>query len=347
MTVGKEGPEDLRGDATRRDASPKPLRNRLYCYNRGVTFDHFLLIFYGLLGSSAVAFLVFNMVKVVMPDAGLLAAQQRLGVEHAVRQYRHWSLKFLAPFYRLLLPRIQQMKMPIYRQKKKTDFVAAGVLDQFDSDEFVGLKIASAIISIFLVGYFYMSIGWSMTLTAAGLSTLIGFLIPDFAIWDIKRQRQRAILRQLPSFMDLLTLSVEAGLDFMAAISRVVGFAKDGPLKNEFNQMLKELQLGVVRSDALRNMADRVQITELSSFATILIQADQMGSSIGPVLRSQSDLLRRSRFQRAEREGAKAAQKLLIPLIFFILPAVFMVILGPMICDVVYNQQWLRNLMGE
>lgn len=304
------------------------------------------MVFYGLLGSAAVAFFVFNIVKVVLPDASLLAAQQRLGVEHAVRQYRHWSLKFLAPFYRLLVPRIQQMKMPLYRQKKKADFVAAGLSDQFDADEFVALKVVASVLTLFIVGYFFLSIGKSMSLTTILISLLAGFVIPDFAIWDIKRQRQRAVLRQLPSFMDLLTLSVEAGLDFMAAISRVVGFAKDGPLKDEFNQMLKELQLGVVRSDALRNMADRVQITELSSFATILIQADQMGSSIGPVLRSQSDLLRRSRFQRAEREGAKAAQKLLIPLVFFILPAVFMVILGPMICDVVYNQQWLQNLMG-
>ncbi len=146
--------------------------------------------------------------------------------------------------------------------------------------------------------------------------------------------------------MDLMTLSVEAGLDFIAAISRVVSFAKPGPLKDEFNQMLKELQIGTIRSDALRNLADRVQISELSSFATILIQADQMGSSIGPVLRAQSDLLRSNRFQKAEREGAKATQKLLIPLVFCILPAVFIVIMGPVICDIYYNQTWFSSLFG-
>jgi len=309
-------------------------------------FDQFLYFFYGLVGSAAVGFFSYTLVRLVLPDQSLLAAQQRLGVEFAVRQYRHWILKLLAPFYRLLVPRVQQIKMPLRRQKYKALFIAAGVSDQFDPDEFVALKIASAVVALFVVAYMGVSFNMDVSLTTVVISLVVGFFIPDFAVYDIRRQRQKAILRQLPSFMDLLTLSVEAGLDFMAAISRVVGFAKDGPLKEEFNQMLKELQLGTVRSDALRNMADRVQLTELSSFATILIQADQMGSSIGPVLRSQSDLLRRSRFQRAEREGAKAAQKLLIPLIFCILPAVFIVILGPMICDVVYNQQWLRNLFG-
>ncbi len=313
---------------------------------RLVSFDQFLMLFYGLVGTAAVGFFTYNLMRMVLPDQSLLAAQQRLGIEFATRQYRHWILKFLSPFYRLLVPRVQQMKMPIYRQKQRATFVAAGLSDQFDPDEFVALKIASAVLGLFLTGYTLVSIGKEMTLNWAIIGTMVGFFIPDFAVWDTKQRRQKSILKQLPTFMDLLTLSVEAGLDFMAAISRVVSFAKDGPLKDEFNQMLKELQVGVVRADALRNLADRVQLTELSSFATILIQSDQMGSSIGPVLRSQSDLLRRSRFQKAERAGASATQKLLIPLIFCILPAVFIVILGPMICDIVYNQGWLKNLFG-
>lgn len=282
-----------------------------------------------------------------MPDASVLAAQQRLGVESAVRPYRHWILKLLSPFFRLAATRIQKFKMPVYRQKKKQDFVAAGISDQFDSDEFMGLKVISAFLSLAMVFMFALQLGQSLSFPVALLSLAAGFFIPDWAVYDIRKRRQKSILRQLPTVMDLLTLSVEAGLDFMAAISRVIFFAKEGPLKDEFNQMLKELQLGTVRADALRNLADRVQLTELSSFATILIQADQMGSSIGPVLRAQSDLLRSSRFQKAEREGAKAIQKLLIPLITCILPAVFIVILGPVICDIFYNQSWFTEIFGK
>ena len=311
-----------------------------------VGFDQFLLFFYGFMGSVAAGFFAFMLMKVILPDQALLAAQQRLGVESAVRQYRHKILELLAPFYRLLVPRIQQMKMPDYRQQMKVKFIAAGISDQFDADEFVALKIASGLIGIFFLVFASINMGFSVGPAGILMSAIVGFYVPDFAVWDTKNRRQKAVLRELPNFMDLLTLSVEAGLDFMAAISRVVSFAKDGPLKEEFNQMMKELQLGVVRADALRNLADRVQLTELSSFATILIQADQMGASIGPVLRSQSDLLRRSRFQRAEREGAKAAQKLLIPLIFCILPAVFLVIMGPMICNLLYKETWFKDLFG-
>ncbi|MDB5037718.1 MAG: Secretion system protein [Bacteriovoracaceae bacterium] len=299
-----------------------------------------------LLGMASVGYLTFQMVKSIFPDTELLAAQQRLGVESAVRQYRHWSLKMLSPFYRLLVPRIQQIKMPLYRQEKKSLFIAAGLSDQFDPDEFVGLKVASMIVFFILAWLMLVQFGYSMGFFKAVILLAIGFFLPDFVVWDTKNKRQKSVFRQLPSVLDLLTLSVEAGLDFIAAISRVIYFAKDGPLKDEFNQMLKELQLGTVRADALRNMADRVQLPALSSFATILIQADQMGGSIGPVLRAQSDQLRNSRFQIAEREGAKATQKLLIPLVFCILPSVFIVILGPVICDIFYNQSWFKDFLG-
>jgi tight adherence protein C len=302
--------------------------------------------FWLILGMASIGFFTFQVVRSIFPDTELLAAQQRLGVESAVRQYRHWILKPLSSFYRLLVPRIQQMKMPLYRQQKKALFISAGIADQFDPDEFVGLKIVSAILAVFVFWLFLLQFGVGMSFIKFLLSLVVGFYLPDFVVWDTKKRRQKAIFRQLPTVLDLLTLSVEAGLDFIAAITRVINFAKDGPLKDEFNQMLKELQVGTVRADALRNMADRVQLPALSSFATILIQADQMGGSIGPVLRAQSDQLRNQRFQSAEREGAKATQKLLIPLVFCILPAVFIVILGPVICYNVYNSSWFQNLFG-
>ncbi len=303
--------------------------------------------FWLFLGLGASGYLGYQLVHNLFPDSELLAAQQRLGVEVASRQYRHWILGMLAPFYRLLVPRIQQIKMPDYRRKMKSKFIAAAVDDQFDADEFVGLKIISSLVFCGFGLLFLMQFGSAPSLLKALALMIAGFFIPDYAIYDIVKRRQKSILRQLPGVLDLLTLSVEAaGLDFMAAISRVIYFAKEGPLKDEFSQMLKELQLGTGRAEALRNLADRVQLQELSSFATILIQADQMGTPIGPVLRAQSDQLRSDRFQKAEREGAKATQKLLIPLIVCIFPAVFIVILGPMICDIVYNQPWFQNIFG-
>jgi tight adherence protein C len=301
---------------------------------------------YVLLGMGAVGLFSFQVVKLVFPDQELLAAQARLGVESANRQYRHWSLRFLSPFFRSLVPRIQQIKMPLYRQKKRKLFMVAGVDDQFNPDEFVGLKICSSIAILFFAYMFFLQSGNEFTLTWALITLVVGFYVPDYAVLDLKKRRQKAIVRELPNMMDLMTLSVEAGMDFMAAISRVIEFSKPGPLRNEFSIVLKEIQVGTTRADALRNMADRVEISQISSFSSILIQADEMGSSIGPVLRAQSDLLRSDRFQRAEREGAKAAQKILLPLIICILPAVFIVIMGPVICDIYYNQPWIREFMG-
>lgn len=308
------------------------------------SYDLSLQISFYLLGMLSIGFFIFQIVKLVFPDQELLAAQARLGVESATRTYRHWSLKFLAPFYRALVPRIQQIKMPLFRQQKKVLFVTAGVDDQFDPDEFVGLKIISAGLGPVLVFLFLSQMGKDMTLMWLVCGIAVGFFLPDYVVWDMKRRRQKSVVKELPQMMDLLTLSVEAGMDFMAAISRVIETMKPGALRNELSQVLKEIQLGTTRADSLRNMADRVQLKQLSSFASILIQADEMGSPIGPVLRAQSDLLRNERFQRAEREGAKATQKLLIPLVVFILPSVFIVILGPVIVDIYYNQSWFQDI---
>lgn len=280
------------------------------------------------LGMSALGFFVYRTVKMAFPDEKLLAAQQRLGVDGGDRVFKHWSLKYLSPFYRMLVPRIQQIKMPKYRQNKRTLFVAAGLEDQFSPDEFVGLKIISLLLTPVLVFMFMIQINKEMSTAILLACMAVGFFIPDYVIWESKKSRQKSILRELPGAMDLLTLSVEAGMDFMAAITRVVNFSRTGPLKEEWSVMLKEIQVGTTRADALRHMADRCQVSALSSLSTILIQADQMGSPIGPVLRAQSDLLRVQRFQNAEREGTKAAQKLLFPLVIFIMPSVFIVILG-------------------
>lgn len=311
-----------------------------------MTFDSVLSAVFQLLGMVCLGFFVFYAVKMVFPDQELLAAQQRLGVESAIRQYKHWSLKFLAPFFTVMVPRIQQIRMPIYRAKKKKQFVVAGVSDQFDPDEFVGLKVCASFLTLVFIFMFLLQMGKEMNLVFALASLVVGFFLPDYVLFELRKARQKSIIRELPATMDLLTLSVEAGMDFMAAISRVIQFSKDGALKDELSLVLKEVQLGTSRQDALRNMADRTELTQISSFASILIQADEMGSDVGPVLRAQSDLLRRERFQNAEREGARASQKILIPLVFCIMPAVFIVLLGPTICDIYYNQGWLKGFFG-
>jgi tight adherence protein C len=128
-----------------------------------------------------------------------------------------------------------------------------------------------------------------------------------------------------------LALSTEAGLDFIGSIQRVVEKAENSVLADELGQVLRDLKLGSTRAEALRKMADRLDIPEVTSFVTVLIDADSTGASIGHVLKQQAVQMRLERFTRAEKAGAKASQTILIPLMLFILPAVFIMVFGPVI----------------
>ena len=124
---------------------------------------------------------------------------------------------------------------------------------------------------------------------------------------------------------------------FVGAIGKVVEKAAQSPLVEEFGQLLREIKVGSSRQEALREMALRIDMTEVNSFVAILISADQMGASIGKILRQQSDAIRTERTLRAEKAGAAAAQKVLLPLVFFIIPAVFIMIFGPFLLNAIYG----------
>ena len=160
---------------------------------------------------------------------------------------------------------------------------------------------------------------------------LIGFVYPSLMVSSARKSRHEEIKLQLPFVIDLLTLSTEAGLDFIGALQKVVEKTRSGPLVQEIERMLQEIRLGTTRSDSMRAMSWRIDLQETSSLIAVLVTADQMGSSLGDVLRVQSDLIRTQRFTSAEKKGSAATQKLLFPLIFFIMPAVFIMIFGPVI----------------
>jgi tight adherence protein C len=165
-------------------------------------------------------------------------------------------------------------------------------------------------------------------LAIPALFAAMGFLLPGVMLSQAVLARQERIRRMLPDTIDLLTISVEAGLSFDAAllhVRRTVG----GPLSEEIGRMLHEVQLGVRRPDALRNLAARSNVDELKGFILALVQADTFGVSIASVLRAQSKEMRVKRRQRAEERAMKIPVKLLFPMIFCILPALFVVIVGP------------------
>jgi len=162
------------------------------------------------------------------------------------------------------------------------------------------------------------------------LCALAGAGYPLLWLRDRVRARHRAIARALPYGLDLLTLSVEAGLDFAAALAKVVDKGRSGPLAEELSVVLKELRLGKTREETLRNLARRVDLPALTSFVQALVHADRMGTPLGKVLRILSTQLRIERSQRAEKLANEAPVKLLLPLVLFIFPTLFLMLFGPL-----------------
>jgi len=212
----------------------------------------------------------------------------------------------------------------------KRRLTLAGNPRGLDVDKFLALKalcslfVLALTISASLIG---SSFGFR-TLWGGGLLILAAFFVPDLWLQGKINDRQKAIRVALPDTLDLLTISVEAGLGFDAAVSKVVSNTV-GPLSEEFVRMLQEIQLGTPRSQAFRNLGERTDVPELNSFTIAMLQADIFGISVGKVLRVQAQEMRTKRRQRAEEIAMKAPVKIVFPLVLCIFPALLVVVLGP------------------
>ena len=160
------------------------------------------------------------------------------------------------------------------------------------------------------------------------LAGAVGFFLPDVLLYNAGIKRQQKIQDTLPDALDLLTISVEAGLGFDGALAQVARNT-DGPLAGEFFRLLQEMQIGKTRADAFRAMSSRTEVAELRGFASSIVQADTLGIPVANVLRQQAAEMRLKRMQRAEEKAMKVPVKILFPTVLFILPALFIVILGP------------------
>jgi tight adherence protein C len=181
-------------------------------------------------------------------------------------------------------------------------------------------------------------IGWALgggvAAVIGGLAgAAVGFMIPDIVIYQLSHNRQEKIAITMPDILDMMTVSVEAGLGFDAALAQVTRYGR-GPVAGEFARVLQEMQIGRSRVDALRALGQRTNITELKSFCAIVVQASELGVPIAAVLREQSKEMRIRRRQRAEEQAQKVPIKILFPLIFCLFPAIFIVILGPGIINI-------------
>jgi tight adherence protein C len=206
----------------------------------------------------------------------------------------------------------------------------AGNPPAWDVNRILGLKVLGAGVFTALGFLYFLGRGWPLykLVVATALVGLFGYVLPNILLYNAGQKREKLMRNALPDAMDLLTISVEAGLGFDAAVSRVAKNG-DGPLNQEFARLLQEMQLGVGRAEAMRAMADRTSLAELRSFCGAMVQADSLGIPIARVLRIQSSEMRTKRRQRAEEKAQQVPVRIMIPLVLFILPCLFIIILGP------------------
>lgn len=205
-------------------------------------------------------------------------------------------------------------------------------------DRFLAIRVLTiAAIPVWAVlAFWILPLTGKMPLLVFGLLTLFSILGPDAILNRRVAERQHTIRVKLPDILDLLVISVEAGLGFEQALDRTVA-AVPGPLSEEFNRMLGETRAGASRAEAMRALDERTDVPEVRSFVLSILQADTFGVSIGRVLRAQADEMRIKRRQLAQEQAQKAPVKMLIPMVFCIFPALFVVVIGPAIINI-YNQ---------
>lgn len=237
--------------------------------------------------------------------------------------------KLIAPLVQILAVYNEKIISDSYREKYKRKLVISGNPLHMIPSEFLGLQEISAVGGAFFGILLVITFKWNFLIIL--LIGLGGFCLPLLWLNETIARRKQAMFLALPFSMDLLTLVVEAGLTFTAAIEEVVDKGQPGPLRDEFGRMLQDLRLGVSVRDALKGMAERTDMFEMRSFSSALIQADTLGAPLGNALRSQSEIRRTERFQKAEKMAQEAPVRMLFPLLFFIFPAVFIILLVPII----------------
>lgn len=260
----------------------------------------------------------------------LLLGMQQLH-QMVVEEDRTW-MDPLPPMLKFIWPLIQIISfffcsiLP-YEMMEKTDvrLQHSGVGYLLTAEQFVALKIVGLFAGLLFAVYVMLSFGTDQPLWLI-FGPLIGFFLPEFWLSDSRKRRELAVIRAMPTYLDFITMAVEAGLNLQGALAQAMEKAPPSPLRNEFGIVLRDLRSGLPRADALRRMAERLEINEVTSFVSSMVQAERMGSSLAAVLRIQAEQRRNERFQRAEKMAMEAPIKLTFPLIAFIFPVTFIVL---------------------
>jgi tight adherence protein C len=240
-----------------------------------------------------------------------------------------FSQRVIVPMMRNILALLGKYGPKQSAERLQNSLNMAGNPGKLTPAMFTGIRMGLALGLLFIFGLFtFTTLDGTTALMYTAIGGAIGYVMPGIWLDRQIKARKKNITKALPDALDLLTISVEAGLGFDLALQRV-SEKWDNELSNEFRRALSDTRLGRARRDALKDMSARCGVEDVQTFVAAIIQAEQLGVSIGKILRIQADQMRIRRRQRAEEEAQKAPIKMLIPMVFLIFPALFVVILGP------------------
>lgn len=246
-----------------------------------------------------------------------------------------FSQRVLVPLVEALSKMAQRMTPQHTVEAVQHKLELAGVAHKIKAIQFTGARIGAAVLlgGLSFLVIFAGDVPLTRRLMIIVVSFGMGYMLPSIWLGSKIKQRQDEILKSLPDALDLLTICVEAGLGFDGAMQKVAE-KWDNELSRAFQRTVRDMQLGKLRREALRTMADSMDVADMTSFAAAIIQADQLGVSMAKVMRIQSDTMRMKRRQRAEEKARQAPVKMMFPLVFFIFPTILIVLLGPAVISI-------------
>lgn len=291
-----------------------------------------MVILFGVIVLAGVGLLIFGLVRARQPDN----IGERL-TQFTERAMTLEELELQQPFYqRVLIPIAQNALTSLGKygpkqsaERLKTNLQMAGNPGNITPAMFVGLRVVlSLLLGSIVATLTFRTMELNQALLYSGVGFVLGYMLPVSWLGRKMKARQHSIQKALPDALDLLCISVEAGLAFDLALQRVTQ-KWDDELSREFKRVLADIRLGRTRREALKDLAQRTGVDDVQTFTAAIIQADQLGVSMSKILRLQSDQMRVRRRQRAEEQAQQAPVKMLFPMVFLIFPALFVVILGP------------------
>lgn len=246
------------------------------------------------------------------------------------------GLKLIWPLVNVVAFYFSEKLSVDYLERISKKLQVSGLSYLMTAEQYFAIRIISTLFSIFLVwlGCWMLD---ALSTNYLLIGAIVGYFLPMLTLNDLRKTRQEQIVKVLPVYLDYLTMAIEAGLNMSGALTQAVERGPVGPLKIEFEKVIRDMRAGISRAQAFRNMAERVQITEINSLVSALAQAERTGASLGYTLRVQADQRRVERFQRAEKKAMEAPIKLMFPLIMFIFPVTFLILLFPIVSKFLYE----------